>query len=42
MLKYETLVLTLDAVDRIEEKLLQHLHRPAAKERKFDKKVLLP
>ncbi|KAF4523458.1 hypothetical protein B566_EDAN008867 [Ephemera danica] len=28
MLKHETLVLTLDAVKRIEEKLLYHLHRP--------------
>jgi large subunit ribosomal protein L4 len=28
MLKHDTLVLTIAAVNRIEEKLLYHLHRP--------------
>lgn len=35
MLKHETLVLTLNAVEKIEEKILYQLHRPD-----YDKKML--
>ncbi|XP_065220548.1 large ribosomal subunit protein uL4m [Planococcus citri] len=37
MLKFETLVLTLDALERIEERLIWHLHNPQSVARKFDK-----
>lgn len=35
MLKHETLVLTLAAVERIEERLLFHMHRSQKEEKYF-------
>lgn len=35
MLKHETVVLTLAAVEKIEKKLLGHLHDTSQKEKKF-------
>ncbi len=39
MLKHETLVLTLAAVEKIEQKLLYQMHKADHKEKKFEHKT---
>lgn len=39
MLKYDTLVLTVDAVERIQDKLLYHMNRADAKEQSLKFKL---